>query len=93
MPEYKQYFVDFRTSVPDMDKVRAIHADAHHKYLVGLKDQGKIFMAGRLADGSGGLVIFSTTTLEEAQALTDKDPLVASGVQKSNVKQWSTRIY
>ena len=23
-----------------MDKVRAIHADAHHKYLVGLKDQG-----------------------------------------------------
>ena len=61
--------------------------------LTRLKEAGKLLLAGPLVDGSMGLLVFTTDSLEEALALSKDDPTVVRGVQTPNIKQWRVNIY
>jgi hypothetical protein len=53
---------------------------AHREYLKGLLESGHLAISGPFIDDSGGLLIYETETLEEAEALLREDPFTKSGV-------------
>ena len=53
---------------------------AHLKFLAAEIDAGRLLVAGRQEDGSGGVLITTDMTVDEAQALLDRDPYVQGGV-------------
>ena len=55
---------------------------AHLKFLEVEIDAGRMLLAGRQEDGSGGVLITTDITPEEAQALLDRDPYVQGGVAR-----------
>ena len=62
---------------------------SHVDYLVSLHEQGKLSMGGPLADGSGGLVIFTAENQEEVEALLSSDPAIVDGILAATVKKWA----
>ncbi len=46
-------------------------------------------MGGPLADGSGGLVVFTAESQEEVEALLSSDPAIADGILAATVKKWA----
>lgn len=55
---------------------------AHVKFLEAEIEAGRLLLAGRQEDGSGGVLITTDITVEEAQAILDRDPYVRSGVAR-----------
>ena len=53
---------------------------AHVKFLAAEIDAGRLLVAGRQEDGSGGVLITTDMTVDEAHALLDRDPYVQGGV-------------
>jgi uncharacterized protein YciI len=53
---------------------------AHLKFLAAEIDAGRLLVAGRQEDGSGGVLITTDMTADEALALLDRDPYVQSAV-------------
>jgi uncharacterized protein len=53
---------------------------AHLKFLEAEIEAGRLLLAGRQEDGSGGVLITADMSAEEAQALLDRDPYVQAGV-------------
>jgi len=54
--------------------------------------EGKIFARGRFTDGTGGLVIYKTESLEEAQKLAESDPYVSSGARSLELHEWDMKL-
>jgi uncharacterized protein len=55
---------------------------AHLTFLAAEIDAGRLLVAGRQEDGSGGVLITTDMTVDEAQALVDRDPYVQGGVAR-----------
>jgi uncharacterized protein YciI len=55
---------------------------AHLKFLEAEIEAGRLLLAGRQEDGSGGVLITTDITTEEAQALLERDPYVQGGVAR-----------
>jgi uncharacterized protein len=55
---------------------------AHLKFLQAEIDAGRLLLAGRQDDGSGGVLITTNISVEDAQALLDRDPYVQAGVAR-----------
>ena len=53
---------------------------AHREYLKGLLTSGRLAISGPFSDDSGGLLIYETETLEQAEALIREDPFTKGGV-------------
>jgi len=53
---------------------------AHLKFLEAEIEAGRLLLAGRQEDGSGGVLITTDMTAAEALALLDRDPYVQGGV-------------
>jgi uncharacterized protein len=53
---------------------------AHVKFLEAEIEAGRLLVAGRQEDGSGGVLITTDMTTEEAHALLDRDPYVRGAV-------------
>ena len=95
MQEPRELYADMRTVVPDAPKLDETDpvGKAHMTYFTRLREQGKLLMAGPFKEERGGLVIFSTSSKEEAIELSNNDPLIATGNYKPNVRAWSVGIY
>jgi len=65
-----------------------IGIDDHRSYLLALVEEGNIVMAGDFTDNDGAMLLIRNLTLEAAQAMVDKDPLVASGVLVAEFRSW-----
>jgi uncharacterized protein len=63
----------------------------HIAFLEEQDSHGKIFARGPFTDGSGGLVIYSTSSLEEAQELAASDPYVAEGARRLELHEWAMK--
>jgi uncharacterized protein YciI len=61
---------------------------AHVDYLLRLHKDGNLLMGGPFADGSGGAVIFSATTLREVEQLLSKDPAIVDGILVASAREW-----
>jgi uncharacterized protein YciI len=55
---------------------------AHLKFLEAEIEAGRLLLAGRQEDGSGGVLITADMTAEEAQQILDRDPYVRAGVAR-----------
>jgi uncharacterized protein YciI len=92
MEEWRELYVDLRTSVADAPQLGETGVKEHVDYLRRLRDEGKLVMSGPFTDNGGGLIIFSASSKEEAIELSNNDPPVAKGVQKATVRTWSVRV-
>jgi len=66
-------FVNFISYVPNNAKIEAVRP-LHRAYAEGLRNQGKIVMAGPFRDGAGALIGYEAETQQEAEALAANDP-------------------
>ena len=55
---------------------------AHLEFLKAEIDAGRLLLAGRQEDGSGGVLITADMTAQEAQQILDRDPYVQAGVAR-----------
>jgi uncharacterized protein YciI len=76
-------FVNYCIYVQDPAAVSAIRP-SHREYIARLSDEGKIVAAGPLADGTGGLFIYSAKDEEEARTLAKQDPYSTMGALASS---------
>ncbi len=75
------------------EKLKAL-LPAHLEYMIALEKRGVLFASGPLADGEGppsgaGLTILRAASAQEARALADADPFVASGLRTFELKEWT----
>ena len=66
--------------------------EAHLAYLTGLKEHGKLLLAGRFGDGRGGMYILSTENEAEARRLAEADPYHTAGLRSFVVRSWERRL-
>jgi uncharacterized protein len=77
-------FVNYCTYIQDLAVVSAIRP-SHREYIARLSDVRKIVGAGPLADGTGGLFIYSVKDEEEARDLAEQDPYSKMGALASSI--------
>ena len=72
---------------------RAERRDDHLAHLAKLEAEGKLVLAGPLADLSGGVIVLAADTEEAAQALVEQDPYTRHGVTRDRVlKEWKITV-
>jgi uncharacterized protein len=64
---------------PDKSKI-AEFRPPHREYLMGLKKDGKVALAGPLADDSGAVIVYEAASKEETEQLMKNDPFAKGGV-------------
>ena len=55
---------------------------AHLEFLKAEIDAGRLLLAGRQEDGSGGMLITTDMSAEDAQDIVDRDPYIRAGVAR-----------
>jgi uncharacterized protein YciI len=84
-----KYFAAIQ-SILDAGRIAAAR-DAHIEYLNRLVAAGKIHLMGKFLDGSGGLTIYRTDTLDEALLLAESDPYVQCGARRLELHEWNMK--
>lgn len=64
------------------------HLAAHLNYLQELKQRGVLLLSGPFGDRSGGMVLIRAMSHEEAETIARNDPLVSSGVDTYELREW-----
>jgi uncharacterized protein YciI len=72
-------FVNLISYVADTRKIEAVRP-LHRAYAEGLRDRGKIVVAGPFRDGAGALIVYEAETQQDAEALATNDPFFKEGV-------------
>lgn len=62
---------------------------AHRAFLAENRKSGKVGMSGPFQDGKGGAYTVIAETLEDADRLTDQDPLKHSGLVNMTIHPWA----
>jgi uncharacterized protein YciI len=55
---------------------------AHLEFLKAETEAGRLLLAGRQEDGSGGMLITTDMSPEDAQDIVDRDPYTRAGVAR-----------
>jgi len=87
MPE----FLVLSNLVVEREKLQP-YRDKHLSYLEELKKQGKLLLAGRFSDGTGGAYILVAESIGEAERIAKADPYHSSGVRRYTLKEWERRF-
>ncbi|BAD40633.1 YciI family protein [Symbiobacterium thermophilum] len=61
---------------------------AHRAHLKRLAEQGRLVLCGPFADRTGGMTVIRAASLAEAEAVAAADPLVASGMEDCEIREW-----
>jgi Uncharacterized protein conserved in bacteria len=64
----------------------------HLDYLTECEKQGKLLLAGRFHDAEGAMIIWLTSSLEEAKALAEKDPYARENCISYTLREWHITI-
>lgn len=81
------------TPAGDIDAIKQ-NLPAHLAYQAEQEKNGTLMLAGPVSDLSGqlmegaGQIIYRTTSLEEAQAITANDPMHLSGARSYTIRRW-----
>ncbi|MGQ3477736.1 YciI family protein [Paenibacillus sp. TY11] len=76
--------------IVDTKKRTELHSK-HVEFLNSMQEQGKIYAKGPFVDGTGGLVIYVADSLEEAQAMVEKDPYVSEKALSVELHEWQIK--
>ena len=88
----KYYFVELITNPdrPDLPKVEIDSIQAAHMANMGvMAKRGELMLADPF-EGGGGIFILNVKSMEEAKALTDKDPAISAGRLTAKIRPWYT---
>lgn len=66
--------------------------EEHKAYLQKYIDEGKIYAKGPFSDHTGGMVIYSTKSFEEAKELIEKDPVIVHSSRTYELKEWKSSL-
>lgn len=69
------YIVENRYVLEKFREVRPRHRD----YLLALAEQGRVAVAGPMADNTGGLALFRADDLDDLHKMIDADPYYTEG--------------
>ncbi len=83
---YVAYF-----KVIDKEKEKAILQN-HLDYVNRLLQEKIIIAKGPFLDKSGGLIIYHTSSLEEATDYVMNDPVILDGARTVEIKEWKSSI-
>ena len=64
------------------------HLPDHFAHLAELKAAGQLLLSGPATDRAGGFVLLKADSLDEARRLAERDPLVARGLDRYEVREW-----
>ena len=79
-------YVYFLTPVrPELFEAELVRA--HVAHLERLEDRGQLDLCGPFPDHDGGMVVLRGVTVEEAQAIAEADPFVASGAESFELRR------
>ncbi|HLR64735.1 MAG TPA: YciI family protein [Pseudogracilibacillus sp.] len=81
-----KYFAIF---LPMKDEEKSKHYRQEHlDFLAKERQEGRIFLYGRLTDGAGGLIIYQGHSLVEITSYAKQDPYVTTGARGFEVHEW-----
>jgi uncharacterized protein YciI len=60
----------------------------HAEHLAQLDNEGKLVMAGPIAERPGGLIVLRVASLDEAKAVANEDPMIRGGFQTYELGTW-----
>ena len=81
-------FANLATYVKDAEKIARVRP-AHREYLTKLLAEGKLVVAGPLANDAGALIVFEAADLAAAEEIAKNDPCNLEGVIASyELKEW-----
>ena len=73
-------FVAVGQDSPNGQALRRVHRAAHVARVEARDAEGRIVLAGPIADGTGSLIVFTAASEAEAAAWIAADPYVTEGV-------------
>lgn len=88
----KRLYVVLTTAVKPMSELAPLLPE-HLNYMIDLEKRGVLFASGpflageQVAPGSG-MTILRASSLEEAKATAERDPLNASGMRTFEIREW-----
>ncbi len=65
--------------------------DSHYAFLDGLRQQGKLHLAGPFTDKSGGAYVIRAASLDDAREIAFSDPLHTTNSSVITVYEWDAR--
>lgn len=68
-------------------EVVAHYRPAHLEYVRSLIRRGKVLIAGRFKDGSGGFFVLEASGLEEVNEVISQDPYKKADVREYTIKE------
>ena len=74
----------------DEEKSRSLRP-RHLAFLEERESRGQVFARGPFTDGSGGLVIYCASSLEDAQELAGSDPYVVEHARRLELHEWAMK--
>ena len=89
---FELYIVESTPVVPP-DQMLEILPE-HLAYQGEMERQGKLFLAGPMSDetgdemSGGGMIIYNASSLEEAQEITENDPMHKKGGRTFKIRRW-----
>ena len=62
--------------------------EEHAAHLAELDREGRLVLAGPLLKHFGGLIVLQTSSLAEARAIAEEDPMIQGGFQSYDLGTW-----
>ena len=88
-----ELFVVQSTPAKSPDAVKAVLSE-HLDYIASLESQGDLAFAGPMSDETGeemqgmGMLVLRASSMEQARALADGDPMHKSGARSFTLRRW-----
>ncbi|RAP77029.1 NAD(P)-dependent oxidoreductase [Paenibacillus montanisoli] len=87
--ENKEKLKHFAVFLPMLDADKSVQYRAEHlRFLDERRAAGMLHANGRFADGSGGLVIYRTSSYEETENWVKQDPYIVKGARNYEIHEW-----
>jgi len=83
---YRYLVMTFRTP-----QFQASVIDEHYAFLDGLRQRGRLELAGPFTDKSGGAYVIKASNLDEARALAFNDPVHTTKSSIVTVHEWNAK--
>lgn len=80
----------FAVYLPMKDEEKSqTYRQKHLDFLAEMRKENRIFLFGRLTDGTGGLIIYQGDTLEQVDEWAKQDPYVTLGARGYEIREWA----
>lgn len=86
----KRLYVVLTTPLKPMSELASVLPD-HLNYMIELEKSGVLFASGPFLSGvvpGSGMTILRAASLEEAQAIAQRDPFNRSGLRTFEIREW-----